>query len=54
VTVTLLGADRAPVMTWRFSNARPVVLAYSPLRAHEGEVLMETIEIAFDAMQLIR
>lgn len=54
VTVTLLGPGRAPVMTWRFSNARPVVLSYSPLRASEGAVLMETIEIAFDAMQVTR
>jgi hypothetical protein len=52
VTVTLLGPDRTPVMSWRFSNARPVTLSYSPLRASEGTVLMETVEIAFDAMQV--
>jgi hypothetical protein len=54
VTVTLLGPGRTPVMSWRFSNARPVALSYSPLRASEGAVLMETIEIAFDAMQVLR
>ena len=54
VTVTLLGADLTPVMRWRFSNARPVALSYSPLRASEGTVLMETIEIAFDAMKVRR
>ncbi len=32
VTVQLLDADdRAPVATWRFSQARPLLLAYSPL-----------------------
>jgi hypothetical protein len=54
VTVTLLGPGREPVMRWRFSNARPVSLSYSPLRASEGTVLMETIEIAFDTMQVTR
>lgn len=52
VTVTLLGPGRTPVMSWRFSNARPVTLSYSPLRASEGTVMMETIEIAFDEMQV--
>jgi T4-like virus tail tube protein gp19 len=51
-TVTLLGPGGVPVMTWRFTNARPVALSYSPLRASEGTVMMETIEIAFDAMQV--
>ena len=54
VTVTLLGPGRTPIMRWRFSNARPVALSYSPLRASEGTVLMETIEIAFDAMKVLR
>lgn len=54
VTVTLLGPEGRPVMRWRFGNARPAALSYSPLRASEGAVLMETIEIAFDTMQVLR
>lgn len=54
VRVTLLGPDRMPVLHWRFTNARPVLLAYAPLRANDGAVLMETIEIAFDAMEVLR
>jgi len=54
VTVRLLGADRRSiVMTWRFRNARPVSLAYSPLLAMDAGVLMETIEIAFDAVEMV-
>lgn len=53
VTVTLLGPERQPVMRWHFSQARPVALSYSPLRASEGTVMMETIEIAFDAMNVL-
>ena len=54
VTVRLLGADRrSVVMTWRFRNARPVGLVYSPLLAMDEGVLMETIEIAFDDVEMV-
>lgn len=53
VTVKLLAADLATVvMTWRFPNARPLALSYSPLNALDGSVLMETIELAFDAVEM--
>lgn len=54
VTVTLLGPDHASVMRWRFIRARPVTLSYAPLRANDGNVLMETLEIAFDAMDVLK
>lgn len=40
------------VMTWHFHRVRPLSLSYSPLRAMEGTVLMETIELAFDAFEM--
>lgn len=53
VTVKLLADDlRTVVLTWRFRNVRPVRLSYSPLRALEGGVLMETIELAFDGVEM--
>ena len=53
VTVKLLADDHATVlMTWRFRNARPTSLAYSPLLAMEAGVLMETIAIAFDSVEM--
>lgn len=53
VTVRLLADDQATVvMSWRFRNARPVALSYSPLHALDGSVLMETIELAFDAVEM--
>jgi phage tail-like protein len=53
VTVKLLADDlRTVVLTWRFRNARPVRLSYSPLRAVDGGVLMETIELAFDGVEM--
>jgi phage tail-like protein len=53
VTVKLLADDHATVlMSWRFRNAKPVSLAYSPLDALDGSVLMETIELAFDDVEM--
>jgi phage tail-like protein len=53
VKVRLLADDQATVvMTWRFNNVRPLSLAYSPLQAMGGTILMETIELAFDAVEM--
>ncbi len=53
VTVTLLADDRdTVVMTWRFLEAYPVSLAYSPLRALDGGLLMETVALAFGRVEM--
>ena len=51
--VHLLAEDqRTVVMSWHFTNVRPVALAYSPLCAAETVVLIETLELAFDRMEM--
>ncbi len=53
VKVELLAEDRRTVvLTWRFFNARPLSLAYSPLNALEGAVVIETLELAFERMEM--
>jgi hypothetical protein len=53
VKVKLLADDRSTVaMTRRFSNVRPVSLSYSPLNAMAGGPLMETLELAFDDVEM--
>jgi T4-like virus tail tube protein gp19 len=53
VKVKLLGEDHSTVlMTWRFRNVKPLSLAYSALNALEGAILMETIELAFDDVEM--
>jgi phage tail-like protein len=53
VKVELLAEDGSTVvLRWRFRNARPVSLSYSPLRAVEGNVVIETLELAFDSMEM--
>lgn len=54
VKVELLGEDQsAVVLTWRFGNVRPVSLSYSPLRAMEGGILMETLILEFDRVEML-
>lgn len=51
--IELLSEDRSTVvLTWRFRNVRPVSLFYSPLRAIEGGIVMETVVLAFDSMEM--
>ena len=53
VKIELLGEDQITVvLTWHFRNARPVSLSYSPLRAVEGGIVVETLELAFDNMEM--
>jgi len=53
VKIELLSEDhRTVVMTWRFRKAYPATLSYSPLRAIEGSVVMETVELAFDSVEM--
>jgi hypothetical protein len=54
VIVRLLAEDCATVVaTWIFSGVRPVSLAYSPLHASEAAVLMETVTLEFEAVELL-
>ncbi|NGZ02258.1 MAG: hypothetical protein CV090_04310 [Nitrospira sp. WS238] len=54
VKVHLLGEDQSTVvMTWCFDHVRPVSLSYSPLRAMEGGILMETLILKFDRMDML-
>ena len=53
VKVKLLAEDHTTVvLTWRFRNVKPLSLAYSPLNALEGSVLMEAIELTFDDVEI--
>ena len=50
VRVKLLDASRQPVLTWRFRNAFPAVYRLSSLDATSSDIVMETVELAFDSM----
>ena len=53
VTISLIGDDGAGTpMRWRFRNVRPVSLHYSPLNAMGNALLIESIELAFDDVEI--
>lgn len=53
VRVMLLAPDHERVVKrWRFRNARPVALHYSPLNAMENALVMESLAIAFDGVEI--
>jgi phage tail-like protein len=52
--VKLLSEDHETVVaTWRFREVRPVTLSYSPLLANQSGILIETVEFAFDRMEML-
>lgn len=53
VTVHLLDPGRhTPLVSWIFKHAQPVLLAYSPLNALHGGVLMETLTLHYDSVTM--
>ena len=52
VTITLLHDARAPVQQWRLRNAWPVKLQASDLNAQGNEVVIETLELTHEGLEL--
>jgi len=53
ITVSLLNEDRtSAVLTWKFMRARPVNHRYSPLNAMGTEPFVESLEIAFERLEM--
>lgn len=52
VTVTLLDETRNPVQTWRFRDAWPVKYVTSDLNAQGNEVVIETLELAHEGLEI--
>ena len=53
VKIELLSEDLTTVvLTWHFREAYPVSLSYSPLRALDGGIVMESVALAFESMEM--
>jgi phage tail-like protein len=52
VRVKLLDSTHQRVLTWQFRHAFPAVYRLSPLDAASSEVVIETVELAFDSMDV--
>lgn len=54
VTVQWLAPDQQTVvLTWRFFGAYPVRLGYSALQATRDELVIESIALAFDRVEML-
>src|SRR5271165_4984023 len=54
VLVFLMDADKVPVAGWTFFNAYPVSWATSDLDAQQKAVVIDTLELAYNRMQIVR
>ena len=52
VVVRLLDGTGQLVLTWKFRNAFPAVYRLSPLDAAASDLVVETVELAFDSMDV--
>jgi phage tail-like protein len=54
VLVTLLGEDKLPRAAWLFLKAWPVKWSTSDLNASDAQVVIDTLELAYTRMQILR
>ena len=54
VLVSLLGADKLPLAAWLFIKAWPVKWSVSELNAGEPALVIDTMELAYTRMQILR
>jgi phage tail-like protein len=54
VLVTLFGEDKVPLASWLFLKAYPVKWSTSDLKAAEKEIVIDTMELAYTRMQIMR
>jgi phage tail-like protein len=47
LSLSLLNASGAPLMSWHFTNAWPVKWTVSDMSAEKNEIALETIELAY-------
>lgn len=54
VLVTLLGESKLPLAAWLFMKAYPVKWSTSDLTASEAALVIDTLELAYTRMQVLR
>jgi phage tail-like protein len=54
VIVTLFSASAIPIAAWMFIKAWPVRWSTADLDASEGRILIDTLELAYTRMQVLR
>jgi phage tail-like protein len=54
VLISLIDSTNIPISSWLFMNAYPVRWSVSDLDANANEVVIETMELTYQRMQVIR
>lgn len=54
VTVSIMKDDKHPLASWKFEHAYPVKLEISDLDAKKGEIVIETLELAYRYSQRVK
>ena len=54
VLVTLLSEDKVPLAAWMFLKAFPVKWSTSDLNASDAALVIDTMELAYTRMQIVR
>jgi phage tail-like protein len=53
VIIKLLDDEHKPVMTWKLKNAWPSKIQTSDLKANASEVLIETMELVHEGLEIV-
>lgn len=53
ILVSLLNEQHQPTLTWRLHNTFPVGLEWSPLEAQSSAVLIETLRLSVEGVDLV-
>ena len=53
IVISLLNENHEPVLNWKVSNAFPVKIVCSDLKASGNEVAIETLEIAHEGLNIV-
>lgn len=54
ITIQLLNHNHEPVIIWKIRNAWPVCIEFAELNALKSEILIESLEIAYEGLTIER
>ncbi len=53
ITISLLNESHEPIIVWKIKNAWPISLKYGDLKAMRSDILIESLEIAHEGIDIL-
>lgn len=53
ITISLIDEDANPVVSWTLTNAFPVKVAFTDMKADANEIAIETLELAIEDLTVV-